>query len=207
MNPDIAAKMRSFHLGRQNTPAAGPPRVSGPLSPERQSPAPAVGGFPVNLQLPGRPQPHLANSSPAIPGVKPSGKPLSMAERRGLKGLNGLPGAAPSPNSAAPGAPAGRMKPNLSLSQMNGGQSNGGANGGQPEKPKEQTQMEKYAEFIDTKNGAITFKGKAKVTGEVGGEGVSRADCCSSGEDMLERRTAASGEFVSEVRQSRRAAA
>ncbi|KAK5122618.1 hypothetical protein LTR85_003881 [Meristemomyces frigidus] len=170
INPDIAAKMRSFHLGRQNTPAAGPPRVppqSGPLSPERPSQAPAVGGFPANLQLPGRPQPHLANSSPAIPGLKPSGKGMSMAERRGLKGLNGLPGAAPSSNPAAPGAPAGRMKPNLNLSQMRGGPSNGDANGGQQsEKPKEQTQMEKYAEFIDTKNGAITFKGKAKVTGE-----------------------------------------
>lgn len=90
-----------------------------------------------------------------------------MAERRGLKGLGGLPGAAPSlTNPAAPGTPAGRMKPKMTLSSMNGGQSNGDANGEQAERPKEQTQLEKYAEYIDTKNGAITFKGKAKVTGE-----------------------------------------
>ncbi|KAK6398526.1 hypothetical protein LTR65_000078 [Meristemomyces frigidus] len=176
MNPDIAAKMRNMMLSRQNTPATLPTRSpfptaqSGPLSPERPSPAPAVGGFPAGFQLPpqlGRPQPHVSNSSPAVPGLKPAGKGLSMAERRGLKGLGGLPGAAPLSNTVAPGAPAGRMKPKMTLSQMGGGQPNGGANGAQaPEKPKEQTQMEKYAEFIDTKNGAITFKGKAKVTGE-----------------------------------------
>lgn len=52
------------------------------------------------------------------------------------------------------------------MSQMTGGQTNGDVNANQqPDKPKEQSQMEKYAEFIDTKNGALTFKGKAVVHG------------------------------------------
>ena len=105
----------------------------------------------------------MANSSPAVPGIKPAGKGLSMAERRGLKMPGGLPGQGPPSSTAAPGAPAGRMRPKMTLSAMAGGDANGDA---AVEKPKEQTQMEKYAEFIDTKNGAITFKGKATVTGE-----------------------------------------
>ena len=57
----------------------------------------------------------------------------------------------------------------MTLSQIGGAQPNGNANGEQQpqeeEKPKEQSQMDKYAEFIDTKTGALKFKGKATVTG------------------------------------------
>jgi len=55
----------------------------------------------------------------------------------------------------------------MTLSEMSGSQPNGdGVDGAQQaEKPKEVSQLEKYAEFIDTKNGALTFKGKAVVHG------------------------------------------
>ena len=106
------------------------------------------------------------NSSPAVAGAgSPAGKP-SLAEKRGMKLPGGLPGQPPSPNPAASGAPAGRRRgPPGKLSDMGGGAPNGDANGAQ-QPPKEQSQMEKYAEFIDTEKGAINFKGKAIVTGQ-----------------------------------------
>lgn len=77
-----------------------------------------------------------------------------------MKLPGGLPGQAPAANSAAP---AGRQKPKMTLSSMGGG---GAPNGDTAQPPKQQTQMDKYADFIDTKTGALTFKGKATVTGE-----------------------------------------
>jgi mitogen-activated protein kinase kinase len=46
-------------------------------------------------------------------------------------------------------------------------QTNGASqtNGDATEKPKEQSQMDKYAEYLDTKTGALKFKGKAVVHG------------------------------------------
>lgn len=84
---------------------------------------------------------------------------MSMAERRGLK----LPGGLPPPANTA--APAGRKKPpGMTLSQI-GGDTNGAAPAdAQPKK--EQSAMEKYAEYIDTKNGALIFKGKATVNAD-----------------------------------------
>jgi mitogen-activated protein kinase kinase len=100
-----------------------------------------------------RPAPHLAASSPAVAGVK---KGLSLAEKRGMKMPGGLPGQGP--------APGGRAKPGLTLSAMAGGAPDGG-NAGAGE-PRQQSQMEKYADFVDTKAGALTFKGKAVVHGQ-----------------------------------------
>ncbi|KAI7279634.1 kinase-like protein [Hortaea werneckii] len=188
MNPELAERMKNFSLSRQSTPSGGPPRAgspagnngggagggggnggagAAPLSPEGKS---AAGGFPAGFKLPpqlNRPSFPNSASSPAIPGSKGP----SLAEKRGMKLPGGLPGsspAPPSPNPAAPGgAPAGRRRgPPGKLSDIGGG---AGANGNAPaaqEPPKEQSQMEKYAEFIDTKNGAINFKGKATVTGQ-----------------------------------------
>ena len=53
----------------------------------------------------------------------------------------------------------------MTLSQMGGGQPNGGQESQQPAESKEQSQMDKYADFIDTKTGALKFKGKATVHG------------------------------------------
>ncbi|KAI6813154.1 kinase-like protein [Hortaea werneckii] len=187
MNPELAERMKNFSLSRQSTPSGAPPRAGGlagnngggaggssgnggqgatPLSPEGKS---AAGGFPAGFKLPpqlNRPSFPNSASSPAIPGSKGP----SLAEKRGMKlpgGLSGSSPAPPSPNPAASGAPAGRRRgPPGKLSDIGGG---AGANGDAPaaqEPPKEQSQMEKYAEFIDTKNGAINFKGKATVTGQ-----------------------------------------
>ena len=70
---------------------------------------------------------------------------------------------APAPAAAAAAA-GGKKKPGLRLADI-GAPSNGEQNGAQQEKPKEQSQMEKYAEYIDTKTGALNFKGKATVHG------------------------------------------
>lgn len=132
--------------------------VGGLPSPGGQIPA----GFPSNFRLPpqvGRPGPHLAASSPAVPGAGSKG--LSMAERRGIKLPGGLPGA------AAPGAPAGRKNPGLKLSAMNAGApANGDGSGVGEAAPAKQTDIQRYADFIDTQKGALTFKGKATVHGQ-----------------------------------------
>ena len=50
----------------------------------------------------------------------------------------------------------------MTLSSMGGGPETGEE---QADKPKELSEMEKYAEYVDTKNGAVNFKGKATVHG------------------------------------------
>ncbi|KAF2860239.1 kinase-like protein, partial [Piedraia hortae CBS 480.64] len=150
MNPDIAAKMKAFSLSRQNTPA--PNRGSSPRSGAMSPGAPP--GFSPNLRLPlqlQRPTIPLSTSSPAVPR-KPS-----LAEKRGIKLGHGLSDAAPPSAPAAAAAPGKRPKPKMTLSQM-------GASNGVAAAPKEETQLDKYSQFIDTKNGALTFKGRATVT-------------------------------------------
>jgi len=163
MNPDIAAKMKAFSLSR-----AGPPTASQQARGSNgiQSPGPAVSGFPANFQLPSgvnRPSPHGTVSAPMIPGAKAPGRGMSLAEKRGMKLPGGLPGQAPPAN---PAQPAGRAKPKMTLSQMGGGATSNGTPPGGEEPRKEQSQMDKYSEFIDTKTGALNFKGKATVHGQ-----------------------------------------
>ncbi|GAB7359829.1 hypothetical protein MBLNU230_g7360t1 [Neophaeotheca triangularis] len=173
MNPDIAARMKAFTMGRQG-PAARPPgptqsNSQAPGSPAGKTGGPAAaGGVPAGFQMPphlNRPGAQSTNSSPAVPGQ--GGRGPSLAEKRGMRLPGGLPGQAP-PAGGAPGAPPGRKnKPGLSLSQMGGGAPNGeGGAGGEAQPPKkEQTQMEKYSEFIDSKTGTLKFKGKAELHG------------------------------------------
>ncbi|KAK5726070.1 MAP kinase kinase Wis1 [Elasticomyces elasticus] len=162
VNPDIAARMRAFHLSRQNTPTPGAlPRAAPPANAPS---APASGGFPANLRLPPnlqRPGVQPAVSSPAIPVA---GAPRGgLGARRGMNLPGGLPPVAPPTGTAPPGAPPGRKKPGMKLSDI-GGPAPGDTNGAAPlEKPKEQSQFEKYAEYVNTKDGALTFKGKATV--------------------------------------------
>jgi mitogen-activated protein kinase kinase len=84
----------------------------------------------------------------------------SMAERRGLKLPGGLPGAT---QSSGPAPPGGRKKPGLTLSQLNGDKQEVDAQ--QPVK-KQETMMDRYAEFLDTKTGSLKFKGKAILNAE-----------------------------------------
>lgn len=92
-------------------------------------------------------------SAPAVPGRVGRPPKPSLAEKRGLRLPGGLPGTTSSSNGSA--TPAGRKKPGLSLSQMNGDQ----AQNGPPKK--QETMLDKYAEYIDTKTGSLKFKGKA----------------------------------------------
>lgn len=112
-----------------------------------------MGGVPPNFRMPpsARPSPPNFQSAPAIPGRTGVG---GLSARRGLQLPGGLPGAAPPSNGPAP--PAGRKRPGLTLSQMNGDQSKEG------EAPKKQeTAMDRYSDIIDTKTGSLNFKGKA----------------------------------------------
>ncbi|KAI5367933.1 Putative serine/threonine-protein kinase, active [Septoria linicola] len=156
MNADIAAKMRAFSLARSG------PAIPQPNRTPSTSGQPAPGGFPSNFRLPpgmNRPTPVPTNSSPAVTG---GSKPMSLAEKRGLRLPGGLPGAAPT--TPAAGAPAGRRKPpGMTLSSMGGAGANGDAAGQEPKK--QETAMDKYADLIDTKTGALNFKGKATVHG------------------------------------------
>lgn len=156
------AKMRAFTLSRSGPAAPQPNR--GPVTPGVASPGPSVAGFPSNFRMPpqlgGRPTPQSMASSPAVPGASGGPKGMSLAEKRGLKLPGGLPGAAP----AAPAGPAGRKKPVMNLSQMHGGAGAGESADSKPAHQQESA-MDKYADMIDTKTGALKFKGKATVHG------------------------------------------
>ncbi|KAF2034095.1 kinase-like protein [Setomelanomma holmii] len=170
VSQDILARIQAVHLGRQGAPPNGVPG-RGPLP---QSPGPAAGqrgpmspgGGPVMGNPGGVPanfvRPPLGGgvnfSAPAIPGRAGSAPKLSIAGRRAGPGPlpGGLSGNAPS--GTAP-APAGRKKPVMKLSQMNGG------NPDEPPK-KQETDMDRYSEYIDTKTGSLKFAGRAVLNSE-----------------------------------------
>lgn len=120
-----------------------------------------LGGVPPNFRMPPGARPSVPNfqSAPIIPGRVGSGPTLSLAEKRGVGGFpGGLPG---KPSLSNGPAPAGRKRPGLTLSQMNGDQPQEG------EAPKKQeTMLDKFSDFIDTKTGSLTFKGKAILNSE-----------------------------------------
>ncbi|KAJ4373355.1 MAP kinase kinase Wis1 [Neocucurbitaria cava] len=165
VSQDILARIQAVHLGRQGAPPNGA-AGRGPL-PQTQNPnansrgplspgGPVMGnpgGVPANFRMPPKPQMTSFQSAPAIPGRMGGSKP-SLAEKRGLKLPGGLPGASPSGSSPAP--PAGRKRPGLTLSQMNGDKPEDQA---APKKP--ETMLDKYSEYIDTKTGSLKFAGKA----------------------------------------------
>ncbi|KAF2642135.1 polymyxin B resistance protein kinase [Massarina eburnea CBS 473.64] len=158
VSQDILARIQAVHLGRKGAPpgaASGQPNVMTPGG--AASPSPMMGSpgmVPSNFRLPVRPTANNFQSAPAIPGRAGAG---GLAGRRGLNLPGGLPGAAAPPAGAT--APIGRKKPGLSLSQMNGGTPS-------QEPPKQETMMDKYAEFLDAKTGSLKFKGKAVLNSE-----------------------------------------
>ncbi|KAF2740789.1 kinase-like protein [Polyplosphaeria fusca] len=175
VSQDILARIQAVHLGRQGapSPAGGPgrpplmsPSSSGPVTgrPSPASPGGALVGGPVGGQgfrLPAGVKPPMANvhSAPTVPSLRSGGGPkLSLAEKHGMKLPGGLPGAAPPSGSPAPSK--GRKKPGLTLSQLNGDQPS------QTGPPKQETMIDKYAEYLDAKTGSLRFKGKAVLTSE-----------------------------------------
>jgi mitogen-activated protein kinase kinase len=165
VSQDILARIKAVHLGRQGAPPTGIPG-RGPMP---QSPGPSAGqqgpmspggagnpgGIPANFRpnLGGLPN---FQSAPAIPGRAGGPPKPSLAEKRGAPRLGGLPGAAP----AGSPAPAGKKaKPKMTLSSMNGG------NADDPPK-KQETMLDKYSEYIDTKTGTLKFAGKAVLSSD-----------------------------------------
>lgn len=131
------------------------------------APASSVSGLPTNFRIPPSTKPNMANfqSTPAVPGLRIGGsnKP-SLAEKRGLKLPGGLPGGLPGSSPDTTAAPGGKKRPGLRLSQINGNQPDNKSKDSSP-KPQE-TMMDKYAEYIDTKTGSLRFKGKAIINAE-----------------------------------------
>ncbi|EON62283.1 STE/STE7 protein kinase [Coniosporium apollinis CBS 100218] len=166
VNADIMARIQAVHLGRQGAPS---PRIQPPgRQPSGPGQIPAspggamAGGVPAHFKMPttaGKPQLQNFQSAPAVPNLRLGGNKPSLAEKRGMALPGGLPGAAPN----GPPAPAGRKRPGLKLSQINGG--GDAPEPGAPEQPpaKPQTMMDKYADFLDPKTGSLRFKGKATL--------------------------------------------
>ncbi|KAF2749448.1 Pbs2-type MAP kinase [Sporormia fimetaria CBS 119925] len=167
VSQDILARIQAVHLGRQGappnaTPGRPPMPGSSPTAPTHQglrSPPPLPGGVPANFRMPPGGKPQLPNfqSAPAIPNLRGGPPKPSLAEKRGLRLPGGLPGASPSGSQA----PAGKKKPGLTLSQMNGGDP------AQKEGPsKQESMMDRYSEFLDKETGSLRFKGKAILNSE-----------------------------------------
>lgn len=169
MPQDILARLEAVRLRSQGAPPNGAqgknqlPQSPGPAANQRNPMLPPSmgnpGGVPPNFRptLPGGPN---FQSSPAIPGRAGAGAKQSVAARRGFPGAlpGGLPGAAPASGSG-PAPPAGKRKPpGMTLSQMNGG------GDGAPKKP--ETDMDRYAKFLDKKTGALNFENKAILNSE-----------------------------------------
>jgi mitogen-activated protein kinase kinase len=160
LNPDMLARMRTFHQSRTGPaprPGAQQSVSANPiLSPPVQSPGPSAvaPGFAANLPM--RPMVQPVASSPAVPGQK-----LGLSARRGMALPGGLPGQAPAPAAAPAVGGMKRRGPPGKLSDMNKGADSNGDSKPEPEKP--QSQMDKYAEFIDKETGALKFHGKATV--------------------------------------------
>ncbi|KAF1833092.1 Pbs2-type MAP kinase [Decorospora gaudefroyi] len=165
VSQDILARIQAVHLGRKGAPPTGlsgrgpAPQSPGPPADQRNPMSPGStpvmgnpGGVPSNFRMPSRPPTTNFQSAPAVPG-RAGGPKLSTAERRGIKLPGGLPGAPPSGSGPAP---AGRKKPGLTLSQMNGDKPEEHA-----EPRKQETMLDKYSQFIDTKTGSLKFAGKA----------------------------------------------
>ncbi|KAF2204904.1 kinase-like protein [Delitschia confertaspora ATCC 74209] len=182
VSQDILARIQAVHLGRQGAPPQSSLRQQNtPVRPQGMSPvqrgpvaggavpsppggplAGNPGGVPANFRLPTAPKPHMPNfqSAPAVPGVRIN-KP-SLAEKRGLKLPGGLPGGLPgSTPSSNPTPSSGRKRPGLTLSQMNSDKPTE-----DKEPSKQETMLDKYAEYLDKETGSLRFKGKATLNSE-----------------------------------------
>jgi len=180
MNADLAARMKAFHLGRQNRPTpvhtntdseaqAAQAPIGRDFAPGASAAAAASGakltptgaamanpgGIPAGFQMPnGAPQLKNSNSAPVVPGAKG----MSLAEKRGLKLPGGLPGSPQLNGTASPAGGAKKKKPGLSLSQITGEKPNadGSSAGG--------TALDKYSQYLDAKTGTLRFAGKAVLS-------------------------------------------
>ncbi|KAF2660036.1 polymyxin B resistance protein kinase [Lophiostoma macrostomum CBS 122681] len=168
VSQDILARIQAVHLGRQGAPpngTSGRPTLGSPNS--SASPAspggPLPGGIPSNFRLPPGAKPSMPNfqSAPAVPNLRAGGSKPSLAERRGgLKLPGGPPGAAPPPTGTAPPTAGKRKGPGLKLSQMNGDASS------QDQPQKQESNIDKFSQYLDKVSGSLKFDGKAILTSQ-----------------------------------------
>ena len=140
LNQDIMAKMKAFSLSRQGAPL--PHTASTGQIPTSQ----ATGGGALAGRLP--------------PTVRPNPQPWASSPK--------VPAASPGPASPRPGAgglAAKRMKPGLKLSDVTGPSAPAVGKDQKPDEKPEESAFSKYSEFIDTKEGTLSFKNKAILHG------------------------------------------
>ncbi|KAL5412660.1 hypothetical protein PMIN03_004132 [Paraphaeosphaeria minitans] len=163
---DIMARMKAVHLGRQGAPpgrALSQPDVMSPGAGGPASPAGPMfgnpGGVPTNFRMPPQVKPSMPTfqSAPVVPGRTGGGPKLSLAEKRGLNLAGGLSGGlsgSPAPTNGTAPLSGKRKGPALRLGDIHGESSLN-------DPPKQESMMDKYAEFIDKDTGSLKFKGKA----------------------------------------------
>lgn len=173
LSESMEAKMKAFHLSRQGTPPARPsvsasstteptpdsssgssspsPKPSQSQSPTPSQGAPAIAGLPHTILLPPnlRPAAHNFVSAPAVPKAKGG-----LSERRGMKLPGGLPGGLPAglPGSEAPNGSSSKSDSDGTSQPVSHGQSG--------------SMFNQFSKYVDTKNGALNFAGKAVIHGQ-----------------------------------------
>lgn len=174
LNQDILAKMKAFSLSRQGAPPSVPHAASTGEIPSVGSPAPS-------------PKPAAPESSPGgsfagpVPGRLP---PQARPNARNWASSPSAPTASPPANAPKPpgSLAAKRMKPGLKLSDASGPNGSGKPDG---TSGAGESAFSKYAEFIDTKTGALNFKNKAIIHG--GGVEFSSGHSFSISLDEVDR--------------------
>jgi mitogen-activated protein kinase kinase len=139
LNQDIMAKMKAFSLSRQGAPQPHTAASTGqiPMAQGGSAGGALAGGIPPAAA---RPNPQNWSSSPT-------------------------PAAGPGPSPRPGGLAAKRMKPNLKLSDVNGPSCPAAGNDEKQGEKNGESAFSKYSEFIDTKEGTLSFKNKAILHG------------------------------------------
>ncbi|PQE21323.1 hypothetical protein CJF32_00006464 [Rutstroemia sp. NJR-2017a WRK4] len=136
---DLQAKMKAFHLSRQGTPKPPVSTTASTGSVPGVPNSPVVGGLPAGLHLPPNVRPPVKPfaSAPVVPKMPSGGL---MARRQGKGPPMKLPPASPAPGAEANGA----APPDTSGGSL----------------------FNKYAKYVDTKNGTLQWPGKAVIRGD-----------------------------------------
>ncbi|KAL1962152.1 hypothetical protein VTN77DRAFT_556 [Rasamsonia byssochlamydoides] len=189
LNQDILAKMKAFSLSRQGAPPGLSHAVStGGIPSSTQVTAPSVsttaGGSPVPKGQ------QTVPSGPITGGLAGRLPPTSRPHAPNWSSAPPVAGSGPTLNQKPGGLAAKRLKPGLRLSDVTGSsedgqRSGGGAAGGQSGDGPTETAFSKYADFIDTKAGTLTFKNKALLHG--GGIEFSSGQSFSISLDEVDR--------------------
>lgn len=176
--------MKAFSLSRQGAPPGGLPHAA------------STGGIPSSTQGTGPSAgsgiaggPHSVPSGPITGGLAGRLPPTSRPHAQNWSSAPA--GAGPTLNQKPGGLATKRLQPGLRLSDVTGPsedgqrQADGPGSGGQSGDGLNQSAFSKYADFIDTKAGTLTFKNKALLHG--GGIEFSSGQSFSISLDEVDR--------------------